>query len=118
MGAHQARGSCGHKAQPALVVEQQPALLTTRSCSMLGVRVEASQTVPSCDARPSSTPLPRSVRQRCGASSQRLTCRTLSLHPPSSLIKRQAAASVPGPAKSNHIAEVQLGMLSSTEVRG
>lgn len=67
---------------------------------------------------PSSTPLPRSVRERCGASLQRLTCRTLSLHPPGSLIKRLAAASLPGPAKSNHIAEAQREMLSGTEVRG
>lgn len=104
MGAHRAHGSCGHKAQPALVDEQQPALLTARSCSMLGIRVEASQTVPSCDAQAQQH---TGAPQRCGAGSQRLTCCTLSLHPPSSLIKRQAAASLPGPAKSNHIAEVQ-----------
>lgn len=34
-----------------MVDEQQPALLTAHSCSMLGIRVEASQTVPSCNAQ-------------------------------------------------------------------
>lgn len=50
---------------------------------------------------------------RCGAGSQRLNCST-----PGSLIKQLAAASLPAPAQSSHGAEVQLEMLSSTEVRG
>lgn len=101
-----------------MVDEQQPALLTARSCPMLGIRVEASQTVPSRDAQAQQHTAAPQHGERCGASLQRLTCCTLSLHPPRSLIKRLAAASLPGPAKSNHVAEVQLEMLSSTEVRG
>ena len=67
--------------------------------------------------RLSSAPQPRSARERPGASLQHSTCTTLSLHPPSSLIKRSAAACLPGPAKSDHITEVQLETLNGTEAR-
>lgn len=91
---------------------------TALICSALGVRVEASQTVPSCAAQAQQHSAAPQRAERCGAGLRRLTCRTLSLHPPSPLIKALAAASLPGPAKSNHIAGVQLEMLSGTEVRG
>lgn len=111
-----ARGTAGSGAQwwaSSSLPFSQPA---AAPCGVAGWKLPSQ--LPAALPSPGSAPLPRSVRERCGASLQRLTCRTLSLHPPDSLIKRRAAVSLPGPAKSNHIAEARLEMLSSTEVRG
>lgn len=67
--------------------------------------------------RLSSASQPCSAQEGHGAGLQHSTCPMLSLHPPGSLIKRSAAACLPGPAKSNHVAEVQLEMLSGTKAR-
>lgn len=72
---------------------------------------------PAAMPRLSSTLQPRGVRDWHGASLQHSTCPTLSLHPPGSLIKRSAAACLPGAAKSNHVTRVHLEMLSSSEAR-
>ena len=63
------------------------------------------------------TQQPRSAQERCGAGLQCSTRTMLSLRPPGSLIKRSAAARLPRPAKSNHVAEARLETLNGTEAR-